>query len=178
MNLSDGEKLIMLMLADVSKALEMEGENPQFIQKTIANDDLWALRWKYHGAPFSKHPAPPEVAETCEILEMWSVVESSFAALSPTEKKRVKYDAYPFGNDVQFHGFYGNHDPHTSIARVLIEDLGLWTEFKGRSPDDHARTLEHHMRMYHVFESVCDCLHSRRLNADEIIRVLTAQKYT
>ncbi len=103
MNLSDGEKLIVLMLADISKSLKVKGElDPEFIQKAVFNNDLWALRWKYHGVPFSKEPDPPEVAETCDILDMWFFVESSFAKLSPVEKARVKKEADPFGTMSNF----------------------------------------------------------------------------
>jgi uncharacterized protein YfbU (UPF0304 family) len=180
MKLSDGEKLILLMLADVSKALKVKGEiDAAFIKKAVVNDDLWAIHWKYHGIPFAKEPDPIEVTQTCDILDMWSFVESSFSELSAADKKRVKVEAEPFGRDVKFHGFDGNHEHHTFIARVLIEDLDKWSEFKGRPLNAHMRTVDGYLRMCGVFEPMRASLVSRKgLTADQIIAILMAQKHS
>ena len=61
MKLSDGEKLILLILADMYKHLEIEGNfDPDFIATTIHDDHLWGFKWKYTGIPFEKRPARGE----------------------------------------------------------------------------------------------------------------------
>jgi uncharacterized protein len=73
MKLSDGEKLILMMLADLYKRLKIKGDfDPDFITNTISHDYLWGFNWEYTGIPFEKEQAPPEVAETVDILDMWS----------------------------------------------------------------------------------------------------------
>jgi hypothetical protein len=45
MKLSDGEKLILMVLADMYKHLEIKGEfDPDFISATISGGHLWGLR--------------------------------------------------------------------------------------------------------------------------------------
>jgi hypothetical protein len=109
---------------------------------------------------------------------MWSFVESSFSKLSATDKKRVKTEAASFGGDVKFHGFDGNHETHTFIARVLIEDLDRWSEFKARPLNAHARTVDRYLRMCREFEPIRARLHSKNLTADEIIKILNAQRHS
>ncbi|MDA9410589.1 YfbU family protein [Bradyrhizobium sp. CCBAU 45384] len=178
MKLSDGERLIILMLADLSKSLKIKGEmDPEFIEKMVINNDLWAINWKYHGIQFEKGEDPPEVRETCDILDMWSFVEAGYKKLSAADKKKVKTEAAPYGDDVKFHGFDGNHEPHTFIAGVLIKDLERWSEFKGRALNAHTRTVERYPRMCRAFEGIRPSLDMRHPSADEITKILLAQKH-
>jgi hypothetical protein len=110
MKLSDGEKLIILMLADMYKHLKIKGEfDPAFIQHTILYDHLWGLDWKYSGIPFEKEQTPHQVTEVVNALDMWWFIEQSYAQLSKADKDRVKKDADPFGTHVKFEGFDGNN---------------------------------------------------------------------
>ncbi|GBF86486.1 hypothetical protein AsFPU3_3557 [Aphanothece sacrum FPU3] len=46
MKMSDGEKLIAVMLADLLEHLEVRGEiNTALIKEAIYGDDLWAIQW-------------------------------------------------------------------------------------------------------------------------------------
>jgi uncharacterized protein len=46
MKLSDGEKLILLMLADMYKGMKIKGDfDPDFISSTIHNNHLWGFDW-------------------------------------------------------------------------------------------------------------------------------------
>jgi uncharacterized protein len=111
--LSDGEKLIILMLADMYKAMKIKGEfDPDFISKTIWSDNLWGFNWELSGIPFEKSETPPQVIETTNVLDMWVLLEEAYAALSPADKARLEKEAAPFGKDVRFHGFDGNNEPH------------------------------------------------------------------
>jgi hypothetical protein len=70
MKLTDGEKLIILMLADMYKAMKVKGEfDPEFISKTIYHDQLWGFNWEFTGIPFEKYETPVEVTQTVEILD-------------------------------------------------------------------------------------------------------------
>jgi hypothetical protein len=52
------------------------------------------------------------------------------------------------------------------------------SEFKGRELNAHARTVDRYLRMCRVFEPIRSGLHSRQLNADEIIKILSGQNQT
>src|SRR4051812_47829003 len=90
MKLSDGEKLIILMLADLYEALDVEGEfDPGFIRRTITDNHLWGLRWKYTSL-FEEEENPPDVKETANILDMWRFLEEGFKKLTKPDKARVQ----------------------------------------------------------------------------------------
>ncbi|WP_050999679.1 hypothetical protein [Bradyrhizobium elkanii] len=68
MKMTDGEKLIVLMLADISKRLQGEPEvDPDFVEQTIYADQLWGFDWHFSGIPFERSEEPnPVVKETLE----------------------------------------------------------------------------------------------------------------
>jgi hypothetical protein len=48
MKLSDGEKLILLMLSEVFEKLKVEGSiDPALVKNAIFHDHPWALKWEY-----------------------------------------------------------------------------------------------------------------------------------
>ena len=175
MKLSDGENLIILMLADMYKAMKLTGEfDPEFISRTINGDHLWGFNWEF-SIPFEKSETPPEVIETTNILEMWTILEESYAALSPTDKAKLKTEAVPFGENVHFRGFDANNEPHYHIAGYMIDDMHRrFQTFKGRDLSSHIPSIEAYRRMYVVYEPLRGNLHNRALSVDELIAILSA----
>ncbi|MET4603256.1 uncharacterized protein YfbU (UPF0304 family) [Bradyrhizobium sp. JR4.1] len=179
MKLSDGEKLILLMLADIYKAMKIKGEfDPEFISNTIFKDKLWGFNWELHGIPFEPSDDPPEVRETTDFLDMWRFVEEGYEALTPAEKAQLEKDAEPFGTDVKFPGFDGNNEPHYHIANYMLEDMRhRFVSFKGRDLNSHSHSVDSYRRMYRVFEPIRPNLHNRRLNLAELTEILKAQMH-
>jgi uncharacterized protein YfbU (UPF0304 family) len=173
MKLSDGEKLILMMVADMYKHLKIKnGEfDPDFVMDTITHDYLWGFNWKYTGIPFEKEPNPPEVRETADILDMWYFLEGGYEKLSPADKQKVK-DAID-RDQVHFLGFDGNNEDHYGIARYFVEKLQRFEHFKGRDLNSHMPSIDRYRHMYRVFEPIRETLHSRSLNAAEIIQIMT-----
>ncbi len=178
MQLSDGEKLIIMMMCDLFKHLKVKSDvDPDFIQQTIWGDHLWGLRWQYSGIPFSKGETPNEVTETLNAMDMWSIIEQSYEKLSKADKERIKKEAHPFGDHVHFDGFDGNHESHGGIARYLIEQLDRFTYFKGRGLNSHMPSVDRYNRMYRLFEPMRNTLlGSGLLSASLIIDLLNAQR--
>jgi uncharacterized protein YfbU (UPF0304 family) len=174
MKLSDGEKLVILMLADMYKAQKLQGDfDPDFITSTIHNNHLWGFNWAYSGIPFERETdTPPEVKQTGDILDMWFFIEEAYAKLSDADKGRVEKEAAPFGKNVSFSGFDGNNERHYSIALYLVDDLKSFTHFKGRNLNSHAPSIDGYMRMYQVFEPIRATIQSRSLSASQIIQIL------
>jgi len=184
MNLSDGEKLVLMVLADMYKHLEIKGEfDPDFISTTISGGHLWAFRWKYTHIPFepSENPPepfepsenPPEVSETVDILDMWSSLEESYGKLSPADNQKVEKEANR--TSVRLFGFDANKEDHYFIARYLIEQLDRYPSFRGRDLNSSSPRIDGYRRMYRVFEPIRPALVDRSLNADEIVKVLNAE---
>src|SRR5262249_42597118 len=135
MTLSDGEKLILVMLCDLYKHLKVKSDiDPDFVLAAIHNNHPWGLRWTYPGIYSGEEPPSRElVLETADIMQMWSTLERSYAQLSQPEKQQIERDAEPFGRDVRFEGFDANHEPQHSVAQFLVDELNRFEEFKGRS---------------------------------------------
>jgi uncharacterized protein YfbU (UPF0304 family) len=177
MKLSDGEKLIILMLSEIYEKLEINGETePDFLRSAIFNDHLWGLRWKYSGIPFEKGEDPQVVREVADILDMWSFIEYAYDKLSPDDKKRLAELAKPFGDNPRFHGFDGNNETeHMSVAMFMVNQLERFQELKGRSFNCHQRSLDGHQRMLAVFEPLRASLADSSLSVDQLAKILNAR---
>ena len=175
MELSDGEKLILVMLSDLYKKLKIDGEiDPDFVSEAITRGHLWGLKWQYPGVFGSSEPSEDTLRETVDILDMWSFLERGYKALSAAEKKRVEKDTAPLGTDVKFRGFDGNaqESVYIGIARFLIDKLDRFQEFKGRELNSHMPMLDAYRRMFPVFEPMRLSLGTKELDADQIISIL------
>lgn len=155
MNLSDGEKLILLMLSDLHQRLEINGEiDPNFIKTAIINDHLWGIRWKYSGIPFENNEDPEVAREVIEILDMWSFIEFSYQEYSEEEMKLLEVEAKPFDKNPRFIGFDGNNETeYMATAQFIVNDLKRFEEFKGRDFNSHFPSLDGYRKMLSVFES-------------------------
>ena len=174
------EKLILSMLCDlVGNRSDSERIDPDFVQKAISGGHYWALGWKYPNI-FGGRPDSPElVREVVEILEMWVVIEYHYDYLGETDKERVASEAAPYGTDVKFMGFYANEEsPHLSIAEFLIEQIGNYPRFKGRSLNTKRPVVDWYRRMLQVYESMHKSLLSgrnRNLSASDMVVLLLEQ---
>lgn len=153
MRLSDGEKLILVMLANVCERFNIEGEiEPEFIRNAVAGGHSWALKSEYAGL-FTPEDDPAIVEETQQILTMWRGIDAAVNQMSPAKRERLKKDCYPFA--IVFTGFDGNHDQHTRVARYMIEKLGWYEERRGGPINSHSRTsLPHYREMLRRFDSL------------------------
>ena len=68
MKLSDGERLIVVMLAEVMEALKLNREvDPSLIKTLACGGDEWAIKRKYSGLFPSAGPTADDVSETTDI---------------------------------------------------------------------------------------------------------------
>ena len=110
MNLTNSEKLILIMLSDIYEKLGIDsssGIDPKFVKSAIFSDNTWGLEWEYTGIFSDKNePTPPEVTEVVNFLDMWDFIERAYEKLDDAGKKELedKVDS-PFGKHVKFRGF-------------------------------------------------------------------------
>ncbi len=179
--LTDGEKLITLMLRDVIKHLKVSGEvDTDLVSSAIFGGHLWGLKWDMEGLFHGHADNPRVVSETVDVLDMWSFIEFGYAKLTKEEKARVEKEAPPFGKHVVFRGFDGNYEgEHMSVARFLIEKMGRFSNFKGRDLNSHAPSLAAYRRMLPMFEPMRTGLGGgSELGANQIIKLLQAQAHS
>ncbi|WP_300463822.1 YfbU family protein [Desulfobacula sp.] len=177
MQLSNGEKLILIMLSEIYEKMGVEGElDPGFIRSAIFSKNEWGLEWKYSGIPFEKEETPALVKEVVNILDMWSFIEDSYKKTSNDEKKQIKEEAEPFGEHVKFSGFDGNNESeYLNVAHFFINDLKSFLCFEGRGLNSHCPSIEVHRRMYDVFEPMRAEAGSGLLSSNQIIEILKAK---
>ena len=166
MKLTDGERLIAMMLAEVMEALKLNQElDPALLKSLVINNDGWALRRKYPGIFESEAPSDGVVKETTDILWMFGIIESSIGRLTGDQAEEAKGWHYN-----QWHGFDGNNDPHYGVARTMIEELGEFDQSrKGINLNSHTQTsLPHYRRMYEKFDGYVQAGQAAPLSFDAL----------
>ena len=177
MNLSDGEKLILVMLCDIHKALNVKGAvDPDFVSSAISSGNIKELAWEMQGILGEKDkPA----AEGDQILDMWSTVERAYKRLTAEEKQQVEAEAGPLGRGVRFSGFDGDAESeYREIAHFLIEKTGKFERFQGRNLNSHMPSLDGYRRMLCVFSPMRPPVGDARLGVRQIIDLANAEKYS
>jgi len=119
------------------------------------------------------------VSEVGNILDMWSFIESGYLELSQEQKRRVEKEAASFGERVFFSGFDGDNEAeYIGAARLLIERMQRFPEFKGRDLNSHLpSSLEGYRRMYALFEPMRARFAGGGLLASQIIRLLQERRH-
>lgn len=154
--LTNGERLITLMLCELYDKLDVVGEvDPDFLRTAIYTENEWGLAWKYPGIPFEPTEEPPELRQVLDILEMWSFIETSYAELSEADKADLLARTHHFSTAPKFPGFDGNNEAeYISISSILINQLDRFQEFSGRDLNAHMPTLDIYRRMLAKFKMV------------------------
>jgi uncharacterized protein YfbU (UPF0304 family) len=149
MKLSDGERLLAVMLAEVMEALKLDREvDPSLIKTLVCNGDDWAIKRKYPGIFSNERDTSEAVTETTNILWMWGIIEHSLSELTGSEAEEAKGWHW-----TKFNGFDGNNDQHYGIALTMINELGEFESFKGRGLNSHTQSsLPRYRSMYSTFE--------------------------
>lgn len=156
MKLSDGEKLILYMVADLTKQLKLRTEiNPDFVMNAVTSGDTWILKARHRGIFDCEEVDESIVRETDRIMGMWSVVERSVEKLSKPDVEKL---TGKFGEAaMQFRGFDGNgSEGHYGVAVRFVRDLDLFQEFAGRDLNSHWPTHNRDRGMLAAYEATRD----------------------
>ncbi|HLX83776.1 MAG TPA: YfbU family protein [Terriglobales bacterium] len=180
MQLSQGEKLILLMLCEIQEHLKVKGDtDTELVKDAIISGNLWGLEWGLPGVFHGSETPDNIVSETVKILAMWQRLEQSFNGLSPQDKGWLASNS-ALGSDVRFHGFDGNDQTevqYISAGRFLVERLKRFDEFKERDFNAHMPTLDAYRRMLAVFDPILHRVLNKDFSAAQIAKVLDAYKH-
>jgi uncharacterized protein YfbU (UPF0304 family) len=170
LNLSEGERLILLMLCDLYKSMNL---------KCPIDPALFGPPLREGTGGASARPSTEAVAdEVGAILDMWSAIERGYKHLSVDEKREVEAGAGPLGRGVRFSGFCADaEDPYCAAARALIEEAERFERFQGRNVVAHMPTLDGYRRMLRMFASMQPFTTGNRLGVRQIIDLANAEKY-
>jgi len=175
MKIKDSEKLILLMLCDLYDKNNVVGDiDHDFIREAIFDQQTWAIPWKFSGIPFEHQETPSEVKYVLDVLQMWSIIEYSYAELSEEDKVILQRDAAPFGEDPRFRGFDGNNESELLVAaEFIINKLDRFQEFKGRYLNSHIQSVDGYNRMLKVFNKAFDNNMGRPLSVGQLTQILS-----
>ncbi len=180
MQVSDSERLILMMLSEIHESLKIKsGLDPKFIKEALYSGNTWGLNWKYSGllGSGSVEENPPVVKEVVDILDMWSCIEHSYDRFTEQEKMAIEAESGAIGRDVKYEGFDGNNEhEHMNVASFLIKDLERFQTFKDRADlNSHFPVLETYRRMSAQFLRIRPSLTKGTLSATQMIEVLKAR---
>jgi uncharacterized protein YfbU (UPF0304 family) len=172
---SDGEKMLMLMMGDVYKALKIKDAEmePDFLAQVIYGGHYWAPKWEMNGVFHDHADDPEEVRYVVNVLDMWTFMEVAYEKLSPDDKARITNEVGSWQTNVRFAGFDGNDEgSQMAIAQFFVEKMRRFSQFKGRSLNSHCSTVGRYRRMYQLFEPMRRTLVGMDLSADQLITLL------
>ena len=175
MKLSDGEKLILVLLGAIAKELKITDPDPRLIIAAILSGHTWALKEELPGVFEAEEQDRAAVREVNDILDMWWFIEMAHKRLSAADKKRVKKEAAPY--DAKFQGFDGNSEPQFGTATFLIKALGRFSELGDRSLNSNMPVVPAYRRMLKKFSPMRSSLSEDGLTAEQIIELLLEQKH-
>ena len=173
---SAGEKLILSMLCDLHKHMDVRGTDTEFVMEAICGGHYWAFEWELTGL-FNGHVVNRQVvSDVVQTLNMWEFIEIGYERLSDDERQRVDAESHPFGGPILFHGFDGNEESeHLAIASFLVDRMNRFRRFKDRDLNSHMSSLDFYRRMRTAFEPMKPYLIGGSLPASRIIELLKAQ---
>lgn len=146
--MTDGERLITVMLAEVMEALNLNNLiDPIFVKTLVCSGDEWAIQRKYRSLLSVSGPTSDEISETTNILRMWDIIEKSVGRLEGAQAEEARGWSL-----TKFNGFDPKEKSRLEIAYILINELGDFSDFRGRALINHApSSLGCHQRMYIKF---------------------------
>ena len=181
-HLSQNERLVTWLLAEVlenqlssqkSRAAASKLDEVKFLKEVIYGGHFWALGWEFSGIFHNHRDTPLAVRRVVDILDMWSFIESAYADFDDDAKLRIETEAGPLGRDPKFHGFDGNNESeYLGIAQFLVEKMGRFESFQGRSFNSHSPTVSRYTRMAAAFEEMRKNLIGRNLTPEQVITLL------
>jgi uncharacterized protein len=173
---SDGEKLIIAILADMQKEKSKREIDVSEVMDAIYGGHLWALKWEMQGIFHDHVDAPGAVSLVVDTLDMWSFIEEAVEGFSPAERKKLVAEIGPTGKDPKFFGFDGNNESeYLGIASHLVNRMDRFARFKGRSLNSHMPVVSRYARMTKAFQPMRAGLGSRqpiRLSLAETVALL------
>ena len=177
---SDGEKLLLMMLGDIYRHLQIDGNvDPEFIVDTMSEGRYWALQQRHDYLLHGRVQDKRVVDEVRDVLDMWRFIEEDYERLSKKDMERVASERGPFGEDVKFRGFDHKYEgEYAATARFIINHMGWPARFKERDFYTVGFNMEGYRRMLEIFEPIRKTLNepNKRLSATQIIKLLKAEK--
>jgi len=177
MQFTDEQRLIVIMLAEVQKALSVKGRfNPDFVKAVASDHHEFAIAFE-HQEVFTAGSEPADFSFVRDVLEMWSDLEESVQSLDEYGRSIVDAQLGATSSRAKFDGFDGNQEfTLIEYARLLIKDMRKFEEFDGRALNSHSPRRGRYSAMLREFAEIQDEIAGEReMNPGEIGRIMSAR---
>lgn len=173
MKLTNPEKLILNMLANLNEKCGIDTEQAKLVNRAIVTGNTWALSV----APEFGHingdtpePLPKNVEFVYEVLGMWNILEHSIAQLTQEQRDELNK-----GYRLAFDGFDGNNETELmGIVQFITGDLKKFQGFHGRYVNSHAPRRDDYLDMLRVYKPIYKAAHDSTLGFDDLKTILSA----
>lgn len=177
LNFSPEQRLIIALLCDLHRApenREFQEGNIKLISGAISGGHDWAIDWELGGIFPETTDSDDDVSFVTDVLDMWDFIELGWKKLNDEEKQQV-HDAVPYlGDGPTFIGFDGNNETgYMLIARMMIEEMGRFSTFKGRSLNSHSPKVDRYQDMLKSWPDVRKTLHRGEMTVEQMITLLS-----
>lgn len=173
---TDGEKLLIAMVADLQKAPAKREIDGSEIMEAIYGGHYWALKWNLSGIFHNHTDSPGALSLVLDTLDMWSFIEEAVETFNSTEREQLEAELGVSGKDPKFFGFDGNNESeYLGIASHLINQMDRFQRFKDRDLNSHMPLVGRYAKMTRVFQPIRSDLgmrHPIRLSVGEVISLL------
>lgn len=175
LNPSRSEKLIIWLLTELLKQQKnyQEQDTIKLIQQALYGGHFWALEWEMTGVFEPKNDTPQQVDFVARTMTMWRMIEQAAAKWNDKDRDRVEAETGKWNRDPRFDGFDGNNEgAYFGIAQFLVQDMGRFEEFKGRSLNSHSSRVSKYREMLTVYDRIEWNMTRGGLTVDEVIKIL------
>ncbi|EOV0969707.1 YfbU family protein [Edwardsiella piscicida] len=181
MKYSQAEKLQVMMLCDIYRALEIENSfDPDIIEEAVSTDNYWAINWAYQSLD-SGEDNPPEVKFFGDTMDMYSILKYTYDNFSDDEKSEVSEAVSHFNQAhcLEFPGFDGNNETEYLVIGEILQKMGRFPEIGDLTKNSHMPSVEIYKRMLQEFlpARANEWSHGRGIPKEAFIRTLNARTH-
>lgn len=155
MKLSTAEKLQLMMLCDIYREQEIDGEfDPDLISEAITSGNTWAITDKYQFLEWAEDVSEDQVKFVYKVLTMYSVLDNSYKQLSTDDTKRllVEIKAYGKSSPTAFPGFDGNEETDYYSITGMMEKMGKYKFMEDIDKNSHSPMSSTYYEMLLTYE--------------------------
>jgi len=178
MDYTQAEKLQILMLCDIYKALQIKNSfDPNVIQEAISSDNTWAIGWEYQTLSDDSE-TPEHVKLFVDTVDMFKILQYTYVRFSDDDKLAIA-SAVPHLNDVsslEFPGFDGNNESEYLSVGYMLKVMGRF-EGTNITKNSHMPSVGIYRRMLEVFLPARsnDWKHDVGISKESFIAVMNAR---
>lgn len=175
MKMTETERLILLMLAEFYEKNEMKVEIHQD-QVDLRSLNKKSYEHKYF--VYQDLDTLSLIKEVVNILDMWLIIQKSYAFLTSDKKETLEKNIPYIGNDPVFTGFDGFYESeHMKTSLYLASEIERFKKLKVNDFNSRSPSIDGYRRMLSVFQPIHEKVKYKLLNVCQLSEVLIEKNF-